>query len=71
MMDYILKLKNLTDHLAAIGELVHNRDHILKLLGGLGVEYNSIVASLIAREDEVSLHTVHNILLTYEQCLNL
>ena len=71
MMDYNLKLKNLTDHLVAIGELVHDRDHILQLLGGLGVEYNSIVASLVAREDEVSLHTVHNILLTYQQCLNL
>ncbi|WKA12274.1 hypothetical protein VitviT2T_029682 [Vitis vinifera] len=47
MMDYILKLKNLADSLAAIGEPVHNRYHILKLLGGLGVEYNSIVASLI------------------------
>ena len=71
MMDYILKLKNLADSLAAIGEPVHNRYHILKLLGGLGVEYNSIVASLIVREDEVSLHTAHRILLTYEQRLNL
>ena len=71
MMDYILKLKNLADSLAAIGEPVHNRYHILKLLGGLGVEYNSIVASLIVREDEVSLHTTHSILLTYEQRLNL
>ena len=71
MMDYILKLKNLADNLAAIGEPVHNRYHILQLLGGLGVEYNSIVASLIVREDEVSLHTAHRILLTYEQRLNL
>ena len=71
MMDYILKLKNLVDNLTAIGEPVHNRDHILQLLGGLGVEYNSIVASLIAREDEVSLHMAHSIMLTYEQRLNL
>ena len=70
MMDYILKLKNLADNLAAIGEPVHNRDHILQLLGGLGAEYNSIVASFIAREYEVSLHTAHSILLTYEQRLN-
>ncbi|KAL6314221.1 hypothetical protein AAG906_011972 [Vitis piasezkii] len=41
MMDYILKLKNLVDNLAAIGEPVHNRDHILQLLGGLGVEYGA------------------------------
>ena len=71
MMDYIHKLKNLANNLAVIGEPVHNKDHILQLLGGLGVEYNSIVASLTAREDEVSLHTTHNILLTYEQQCNL
>ena len=69
MMDYILKLKTLVDNLAAIGEPVTNRDHILQLLGGLGADYNSIVASLTTREDEVSLHSVHTILLTHEQCL--
>ena len=71
MMDYILKLKTLVDNLAAIGEPVTNRDHILQLLGGLGADYNSIVASLTTREDEVSLHSVHTILLTHEQCLSL
>lgn len=69
MLDYILKLKNMVDNLVAIRESVHNRDHILQLLGGLGVEYNSIMVSLTAREDEVSLHTTHSILLTYEQHL--
>ena len=61
MMEYILKLKSLTDNLVAIGEPVTDRDQILQLLGGLGADYNSIVASLIAREDEMSLHSVHNI----------
>lgn len=71
MLDYILKLKNMVDNLVAIRESVHNRDHILQLLGGLGVEYNSIMVSLTAREDEVSLHMTHSILLTYEQHLIL
>ena len=61
MMEYILKLKSLADNLAAIGELVTNRDQILQLLGGLGADYNSIVASFTAREDEMSLHSVHSI----------
>ncbi|KAL6335516.1 hypothetical protein AAG906_030644 [Vitis piasezkii] len=46
-------------------------DHILQLLGGLGPDYNSIVASLTAREDDLSLHSVHSILLTHEQRLHL
>ena len=65
------QVEEYAENLAAIREPVHSRDHILQLLGGLGVEYNSIVASLTAREDEVSLHTTHSILLTYEQRLNL
>ncbi|RVW20913.1 hypothetical protein CK203_110546 [Vitis vinifera] len=70
MMEYILKLKSLANNLAAIGEPVTDRDQILQLLGGLRADYNSIVASLTAREDEMSLHSVHNILLTHEQQLS-
>ncbi|KAJ9678334.1 hypothetical protein PVL29_020488 [Vitis rotundifolia] len=70
MMEYILKLNSLADNLAAIGEPVTDRDQIIQLLGGLGADYNSIVASLTAREDEMSLHSVHNILLTHEQRLS-
>ncbi|WKA05198.1 hypothetical protein VitviT2T_023177 [Vitis vinifera] len=70
MMEYILKLKSLADNLAAIGEPVTDRDQIFQLLGGLGADYNSIVASLTAREDEMSFYSVHNILLTHEQRLS-
>ena len=69
MMEYILKLKSLADNLATIREPLTDRDQILQLLGGLGVDYNSIVASLTVREDEMSLHSVPNILLTHEQRL--
>ncbi|RVW48987.1 Retrovirus-related Pol polyprotein from transposon TNT 1-94 [Vitis vinifera] len=71
MLDYILKMKTISDNLTAVGEPVKDRDHILQLLGGLGPDYNSIVASLTAREDDLSLHSVHNILLTHEQRLHL
>ncbi|RVW56689.1 hypothetical protein CK203_075078 [Vitis vinifera] len=71
MLDYILKMKTIYDNLAVVGEPVKDRDHILQLLGGLGPDYNSIVASLTAREDDLSLHSVYNILLTHEQRLHL
>ncbi|RVX17039.1 Retrovirus-related Pol polyprotein from transposon RE1 [Vitis vinifera] len=70
MLEYILKIKTISNNLAAIGEPVKEIDHILQLLGGLGSEYNSIVASLTAREDDLSLHSVHSILLTHKQRLN-
>ena len=48
MMEYILRIQNIFDNLAAIGELVFESDQILQLITGLGADYNSIVASLIA-----------------------
>ena len=71
MMEYIQKLKHISDSLATIGELVPEKDQILQLLSGLGAECNPIVASLIARDDDLQLHEVHSILLTHEQRLHL
>ena len=71
MMEYILKMKTISDSLAAVGEPIQEQDHILQLLAGLGPDYNAIVASLAAREDDHSLHSAHIILLTYEQRITL
>ncbi|RVW55843.1 hypothetical protein CK203_075836 [Vitis vinifera] len=46
MMEYI-PMKSIVDSLAAISKPVMERDHVLQLLGGLGPEYNSLVASRI------------------------
>lgn len=46
MMEYILKIQNLADNLAAIREPITKMDQILQLFGGLGTNYNFIVASL-------------------------
>ena len=70
MMEYILKLKTITNNLAAIGEPVVERDQILQLLGDLKADYNPIIASLSARENDINLHSVHGFLLTHEQRLH-
>ncbi|WKA00350.1 hypothetical protein VitviT2T_018711 [Vitis vinifera] len=66
MMEYLLKVKTIADNLATIGEQVSEKDQVLQVLGGLGADYNPIVASIIAREDDISIHFIHNILLTHE-----
>ena len=69
MMEYILKLRTVSDNLAVVGEPVKETDPILQLLGGLGSKYNDIVASLTTKDEELSLHSVHNMLITHEQRL--
>lgn len=59
----------LIDNLAPIRKPVAEKDQIMQLLRGLGEDYNSIIASLTVCEVDVSIHSVHNILLTYEQRL--
>ena len=71
MMEYLLRMKTLISNLVAIGEPVLYRDQILQILGGLDLEYNPIVASLTTRDDDLSLHSAHNMLLTFEQRLNI
>ena len=69
MMEYILKMKTVSDNLSTVGEPVKEIDQILQLLGGLGSEYNAIVASLTTRDEELSFHSIHSMLLTHEQRL--
>ena len=69
MLDFLLKMNS--DYLAAFSEYVKERDLIHQILGGLGPDYNSIIASLTTRENDLSLSSVHSILLTQEQRLNL
>lgn len=66
---YIFKIKTLVDNLVAIEEPVAKKDQILLLVGGLGANYNSMIASLIAHEDDLPIQSVHGILLTHEQKL--
>ena len=68
-MEYIMKMKAIYDNLAVPGELVKDCDHALQLLDGLGPKYNVVVASLTTRDDDLSHHSVNNILLTHEQRL--
>ena len=66
MMEYILKMKTVSDYLATVGEPVKEIDQILQLLRGLRSEDNAIVASLTTRDEELSLHSVHSMLLTHK-----
>ena len=40
--DYFIKIKNITDNMAAAGSALSDDDLILHILSGLGPEYNSV-----------------------------
>ena len=66
MIDYIMKVKGATDSLAAIGEPVLEQDQVMNLLGGLGSDYNAVITAINIRDDKISVETIHNMLLAFE-----
>ncbi|KAL5583603.1 hypothetical protein UlMin_016045 [Ulmus minor] len=69
MIDYIMKIKGAADNLAAIGEPVSEQDQVIKLLGGLGSDYNAVVSTINIRDDKISLEAIHSMLLAFEHRL--
>ncbi|KAL5553418.1 hypothetical protein UlMin_040819 [Ulmus minor] len=69
MIDFIMKIKGFCDSLASIGESVSEQDQIMNLLAGLGSDYNAVVTSISARDSQLSLESVHSLLLTFEHRL--
>ena len=66
MVNYLARLKTLTDQLAAVGELVSHRDYLAYLLEGLPEEYDSFVTAVYDQVDQLTVEDVQSLLLSYE-----
>ncbi|MCO5573146.1 hypothetical protein L7F22_026912 [Adiantum nelumboides] len=67
MHEYLLKLRNIQDELAAIGEEVSDVDMIQSILKGIKKEYKHFVTSLAVRESFPSLEDLTSLLLLEEK----
>ncbi|MCO5603674.1 hypothetical protein L7F22_057825 [Adiantum nelumboides] len=65
--EYLLKLRNIQDELAAIGEEVSDADMIQFILKGIKKEYRHFVTSLAVRESFPSLEDLTSLLLQEEE----
>lgn len=48
--DYVLKMRSVADNLNAASQVISNDDLVLYILGGLGSEYDLVVANLTSRK---------------------
>ena len=53
--DYILRIKTIAHALAAIGELLGDKDLLLSILNGLDNEYDTVVNLITYLIDEINL----------------
>lgn len=67
--EYYTKMKMILDSLRAAGKNMSDDDFVLCLLVGLGYEYDSIVAIINAKADNISLSDVYAMLLSQENMI--
>jgi len=68
--DYFHYIKRLTNELAVAGQPLNHDDIITYILAGLSHEYDSFVASISARTNDITLEEIYSLLLTSEACLS-
>ncbi|KAF7814336.1 Retrovirus-related Pol polyprotein from transposon TNT 1-94 [Senna tora] len=66
MSDFILKIKKITNALAAINSAVSNHDHVEAILNGLGEEYEGFITLFSMRKDDYSITEIKALLLAQE-----
>lgn len=69
MKDYLGKMKNHMDILAARGHPIQKEDQILYVFGGVGIEYDPVVVHIISRTDSLYSHQPSISLLAHEGCI--
>lgn len=66
MVDYFQKTKVLTDTLASIGKPLRDEEIICYILAGLGLDYDTLVASVTTRADAMIVSDLYPHLLSFE-----
>lgn len=67
--DYIIKARTISHHLAAIGEIVSNKDIVMYALLGFSTN-NPFVTSINMMHEKPSFSVFHNQLVIYEHMLD-
>ncbi|KAK2644665.1 hypothetical protein Ddye_019860 [Dipteronia dyeriana] len=53
--EFVLKMKNLIESLAAAGQPLSKEELISQVLGGVDLEYDTVVVTITARQGQISL----------------
>ncbi|XP_073357941.1 uncharacterized protein [Aegilops tauschii subsp. strangulata] len=71
MVEYLAKIKALTDEIATISAPLTDREMTSYILKGLDLEYNSVVSALQARVEPITTPELYSQLLSFEARVNL
>lgn len=66
VVEYLRDIKSISDELATAGSPVSNAELVIKILSGLGSEYNPLASAIRARESPISYEELFDQLLNHE-----
>jgi hypothetical protein len=69
--EYVSRMKSLADDMASTGKKLDDEELSSYILAGLDYEYNSLLSSIAARVEPISLGELYSQLLSFETRLNL
>lgn len=64
--EYIGKMRSLADEMAVAGRKIDDEELLEYILIGLDHEYNSVVSSIVASKDPVTVREAYSQLLAFE-----
>jgi len=56
--DYLLKIKTIGHFLAAVGDLINDKDLLMAILNGLGDDYDNVIGLIAYQMDEINIDKV-------------
>ncbi|GAA0170606.1 hypothetical protein LIER_24830 [Lithospermum erythrorhizon] len=63
---YVQKMRTIADNMAISLTPISDTELVSSILFSLDVDYDSLITSIYARESEISLEELHNVLLNHE-----
>ncbi|KAL5794470.1 hypothetical protein ACOSP7_003064 [Xanthoceras sorbifolium] len=64
--EFVVKMKGIVDSLTAAGKIITEIDLVAYILGGLGQEFDPVIATITAKKEDITLQEAQFLLMSFE-----
>ncbi|KAL5850415.1 hypothetical protein ACOSQ3_008470 [Xanthoceras sorbifolium] len=64
--EFVVKMKGIVDSLTAASQIISEIDLVAYILGGLGQEFDPVIATITAKKEEITLQEAQFLLMSFE-----
>jgi hypothetical protein len=70
IQEYLLRIRNLVDNLASIGDPIPINQHLDVILEGLPQEFGPVISVVESKFDTIDIYEVESLLIAHKSCLD-